>query len=48
MTNLNTKPEPAPASAHIDPATAPDTGTVAKVAPQSGEHKDPVAEPPKS
>ncbi len=46
MTNLNTKPEPAPAAAHVGPAVAPAPDT--KVAPQSGEHKDPVVEPPKS
>jgi hypothetical protein len=44
MTNLNTRPEPAPA--HVDPAPALDTD--AKIAPQSGDHKDPIAEPPKS
>ena len=48
MTNPNTKPEPAPAAAHIDPMVAPAPDTVAKVAPQTGEHKNPVEEPPKS
>jgi len=42
MTNLNTRPEPAPA--HINPALDTD----AKIAPQSGDHKDPIAESPKS
>jgi len=48
MTDLNTRPEPAPASAHVTPAVAPAPDTIAKVAPQSGEHKDAVTEPPKS
>jgi len=48
MTNLNTKPEPAPAAVHIGPAVAPAPDTAAKVAPPSGEQAGPVVEPPKS
>jgi hypothetical protein len=48
MTNPSTKPETAPATVHIKPAVAPATDTIAKVAPLTGEHKDPVAGPPKS
>ena len=48
MTNLNTKPEAAPASDRVNPAVAPAPDTAAKVAPQADEHKTPVAEPPKS
>jgi len=48
MTNLNTKPETAPAAVHVKPAVAPAADEIAKVAPQSGEHKNPVVEPSKS
>jgi len=48
MTDLDPKPEPAPASAYVNPAVAPAPDTFAKVAPQSGEHKYSIAEPPKS
>jgi len=46
MTNLNRKPESAPAADRVNPAVAPDTTT--KIAPQTGEHENPVVEPPKS
>jgi len=48
MTNVNTKPEPAPAAVHIGSAVALAPDTAAKVAPQADEQKTPVAEPPKS
>jgi len=48
MTNLNTKPESAPASDRINPAVAPAPDTATKIAPPTGEHEKPVVEPPKS
>jgi len=48
MTNLNTKPEAAPASDRVNPAVAPAPDTATKIAPQAGEHENPVVEPPKS
>jgi len=48
VTNLNRKPESAPAADRVNPALAPAPDTTTKIAPQTGEHENPVVEPPKS